>query len=173
MSTTAEPGGLRIVGWCSWHEDAADDVRVVEIAEQGSGRGALHYACGDCREEHGLVPLAEQDPRPAEAPVDPVLGGARLIPMPGMHSCMSDDQRYGRACPWCNTPVTAESGVDLGERRLEREHLVLHPVACRDCIGEQARQAVTHHARTCLTCHRRQDCEARRLLRRLALETRR
>ncbi|NUS79137.1 MAG: hypothetical protein HOV70_23460 [Streptomyces sp.] len=172
MSTTAEPGGLRVIGWCHWHDDAADDVRVVRIAEQGSGRGAVHYACRACREEHDLVPLAEQAPARSEDVTDPVLGGARLISLAGMVPCMSDDQREGRSCPWCNTPVTPETGVDLGDRRVDGEQLVLHPAACRRCIGELARAAYARHGRTCVACYRQQDCGDRRLLRRLALETR-
>ncbi|MFD0053058.1 hypothetical protein ACFVHR_04940 [Streptomyces sp. NPDC127168] len=103
---------------------------------------------------------------------DPAASGAALVSLAGMYSCMSDDQREGRACPWCNTAVTPGTGVDLGARHVQGEEPVLHPFACRRCAGEQARAEYARHGRTCVACFRQEDCEVRRLLRRLALETR-
>jgi hypothetical protein len=45
--------------WCSWHEDWSGTAVLVRIIEQGSGPGWGLYACGYCRELHGLTPVAE------------------------------------------------------------------------------------------------------------------
>lgn len=97
--------------------------------------------------------------------------GAALIPLPGMHPLMTDDQREGRACPWCNTPTTPKS-IDLGERELQNA-APIHPVACRRCTNREARTTWVRHRRTCVTCTHDEYCPSSRLLRRLALETRR
>ncbi|MEU9640959.1 hypothetical protein [Streptomyces sp. NPDC048188] len=61
MSTPAETGdGLRTVGWCDWHKDIADGVRVVQVDEQGSGAGGVRRACPPCIDTHGLVPFVER-----------------------------------------------------------------------------------------------------------------
>ncbi|MFB6787707.1 hypothetical protein ACFCWT_13625 [Streptomyces olivaceus] len=64
MSAPASPApgdGLRIIGWCAWHKDVADGVRLIQVDEQGSGRGGIRYACEPCRERHGLVPFADRE----------------------------------------------------------------------------------------------------------------
>jgi hypothetical protein len=105
-------------------------------------------------------------------PVDRLASGAALIPLAGMYPLMTDDQRRGQACPWCNTAVTAETDVDLGVRELPMVGSI-HPVACRGCTNEQARKAYACHRRTCTTCLRSDYCPNAMKLRRLALETRR
>lgn len=59
QQTTAEdtPQGY---GYCSWHKRFAADVRLIDIIEQGSGPGAVHYACGPCRKQHSLTPYADR-----------------------------------------------------------------------------------------------------------------
>ncbi|GAA0657169.1 hypothetical protein GCM10009535_40230 [Streptomyces thermocarboxydovorans] len=47
-------------GFCSWHQAHAPGVRLITVIEQGSGPGHVHYACGPCRQEHGLVPFADR-----------------------------------------------------------------------------------------------------------------
>jgi hypothetical protein len=49
-------------GFCSWHQRFAEDVRLIEIIEQGSGpgTGGVQYACGPCRREYGLIPCADR-----------------------------------------------------------------------------------------------------------------
>lgn len=47
-------------GFCSWHDRFADDVRLIDVVEQGSGPGGTQYACGPCRTKHGLVPFADR-----------------------------------------------------------------------------------------------------------------
>ncbi|MEV8246616.1 hypothetical protein AB0R01_23010 [Streptomyces rochei] len=65
---------------------------------------------------------------------------------------MTDAQREGRACPWCNVEVDLETGVDLGERELHRAMVVFHPVGCRTCVSREARDAHFTHHRTCTRC---------------------
>ncbi|GHA95660.1 hypothetical protein GCM10010330_57310 [Streptomyces tendae] len=61
MSATAETGdGLRAIGWCAWHKDIADGVRVIQVDEQGSGPGGVRRACQPCINKHDLVPFAER-----------------------------------------------------------------------------------------------------------------
>ncbi|MFF5959522.1 hypothetical protein ACIPSH_06030 [Streptomyces iakyrus] len=47
-------------GFCSWHNRFADDVRLIDVVEQGSGSGGVQYACAPCREQHRLVPFADR-----------------------------------------------------------------------------------------------------------------
>ncbi|WP_370665389.1 hypothetical protein [Streptomyces sp. IBSBF 2507] len=108
---------------------------------------------------------------------DPVLSGpgvppGSLISMAGMFPLLTDAQRVGRACPWCNTAVTLETGVDLGERHLVRAGAVTHSVACRPCANREARKSFAHHCRMCSRCSRGEYCPDKRTLRNLAMETR-
>ncbi|GHB98701.1 MULTISPECIES: hypothetical protein [Streptomyces rochei group] len=107
------------------------------------------------------------------AAITPEARGTTLLTLSGMYSLMTDAQRAGRACPWCNTPVTTETGIDLGERRLDRAGDVIHPVACRRCTNWNACQEYAQHCRTCTVCLYAEPCTPKMLLRRLALETRR
>ncbi|MFE6474984.1 hypothetical protein [Streptomyces rochei] len=100
----------------------------------------------------------------------PAVEAAALLSLAGMHSLMTDAQRAGQACPWCNE-TTGESGIDLGERHLP-DMGTIHPVACRSCVASRAREDYAAHCRTCVRCHYREECTPRLLLRRLALETR-
>ncbi|MFR9800083.1 hypothetical protein ACL02U_29950 [Streptomyces sp. MS06] len=47
-------------GWCHWHQGVVQGVRLIDAIEQGSGPGITQSACRPCREEHGLVPLADR-----------------------------------------------------------------------------------------------------------------
>lgn len=47
-------------GWCSWHEGYAGGIRLIHVHEQGSGPGGGIFACGPCRDVHGLVPFSDQ-----------------------------------------------------------------------------------------------------------------
>lgn len=55
--TSGTPVGY---GFCSWHNRFAEDVRLIEVIEQGSGVGSVQYACAPCREQHRLVPFADR-----------------------------------------------------------------------------------------------------------------
>ncbi|MFE6634638.1 hypothetical protein ACFVFT_15125 [Streptomyces tendae] len=167
---SAEP---RVSGWCAWHGDVADGVRVIQIDEQGSGSGGVRYACAPCRKRHGLTPLIEQEPRgTGPAPTDADACPGRLVLMPGMFPLMTAGQREGRNCPWCNELVDAETGVDLGERRMDRVQAVIHPVACRPCANHQARASFAQHCRMCFRCKQGEHCPDKLPLYRLAVETR-
>ncbi|GHD13308.1 hypothetical protein GCM10010313_37990 [Streptomyces violarus] len=58
--TEATAGTPTSYGFCSWHNRFADDVRLIDVIEQGSGSGGVQYACGPCRKVHGLVPFADR-----------------------------------------------------------------------------------------------------------------
>ncbi|MCF1645982.1 hypothetical protein [Streptomyces indiaensis] len=58
--TQATAGTPTSYGFCSWHNRFADDVRLIDVVEQGSGSGGVQYACGPCRREHHLVPFADR-----------------------------------------------------------------------------------------------------------------
>ncbi|MFJ3141416.1 hypothetical protein ACIPJM_02990 [Streptomyces halstedii] len=47
-------------GWCHWHKGPSGTAVLVTIIEQGSGPGAGLYACAPCRDQRGLLPVAEQ-----------------------------------------------------------------------------------------------------------------
>ncbi|GCB49626.1 hypothetical protein [Streptomyces sp. NL15-2K] len=48
-------------GYCCWHGEDAEDVRLIDVLEQGSGgRAPALFACPPCRETHRLVPLADR-----------------------------------------------------------------------------------------------------------------
>lgn len=49
----------RAFGWCAWHRGNAENVRLIDVHEQGSGPGGNLFACEPCREAHHLVPLAD------------------------------------------------------------------------------------------------------------------
>lgn len=42
-------------GWCSWHENYARNVRLINTIEQGSGPGCGQYACPPCRQAYDLT----------------------------------------------------------------------------------------------------------------------
>lgn len=71
--------------------------------------------------------------------------------MAGMYPLMTDAQRAGDACPWCNVP-TVGTVVDLGEQHLQRAGVVIHPVACLPCATREARSSYATHRRMCVTC---------------------
>lgn len=57
---TSTPNSPTAYGWCAWHNGFATGVRLIHVHEQASGPGGSIFACGPCREKHGLVPLADQ-----------------------------------------------------------------------------------------------------------------
>ncbi|MFJ8146539.1 hypothetical protein ACIQ6R_15930 [Streptomyces sp. NPDC096048] len=103
----------------------------------------------------------------------PIETGAVLISLAGMYQLMTDAQREGESCAWCNTPLSPETAVDLGERPLVTLASSFHPIGCRPCTNKAARRDYATHPRTCLTCNRGDHCDTSQGLRRIALETRR
>lgn len=51
---------VKTLRWCHWHKDVADDTLLIGAAERTSAGPRTFYACGACREEHRLIPLAER-----------------------------------------------------------------------------------------------------------------
>lgn len=61
--TTTEnspPATPTTYGYCSWHYGYASGIRLINVVEQGSGSGRTRSACGPCRDQHGLIPYADQ-----------------------------------------------------------------------------------------------------------------
>ncbi|MGX9921804.1 hypothetical protein ACWIG4_18340 [Streptomyces sp. NPDC002248] len=56
--TAQEPP--RLIAWCAWHLDFAEDAVLIQPAEPKSPTGADLYACPACREMHRLTPYAER-----------------------------------------------------------------------------------------------------------------
>lgn len=57
VSTEPEVKAIR---WCHWHADVTDTGLLIGAQEVASGPPRPFYACAPCREQHHLVPLAEQ-----------------------------------------------------------------------------------------------------------------
>ncbi|MBP5883189.1 hypothetical protein QBA57_28510 [Streptomyces scabiei] len=77
---------------------------------------------------------------------------------------LGSDQARGGHCCWCDTALTAESAVDLGERR---EPMHWFPRCCPACIRSQAR----NHVSMCETCVERPGaCVTAAALRQLVRE---
>ena len=57
---TATEGTPTAYGFCSWHQRFAAGVRLIDVIEQGSGPGCVHYACPDCMTAYRLVPFADR-----------------------------------------------------------------------------------------------------------------
>jgi hypothetical protein len=47
-------------GYCAWHKGHAEDIRLIQVEEQGSGPGGCLFACAPCRSAYRLVPLADR-----------------------------------------------------------------------------------------------------------------
>lgn len=77
---------------------------------------------------------------------------------------LDDAQVRGGHCCWCDSVLTAETAVDLGERR---EPMHWFPRCCPACIRSQAR----NHVSMCETCVETPgDCETAAALRHLVRE---
>jgi hypothetical protein len=46
--------------WCNWHDGLSETSLLVQIIQAATGPGGMQYACARCREQHGLIPLAER-----------------------------------------------------------------------------------------------------------------
>jgi hypothetical protein len=95
-----------------------------------------------------------------------------MLPVPD-HGDMSDRQFKGTACVWCGTPVSTDTAVDLGQRRIRLPdgHITVSPRACRDCAPGQIAAAVEQHASMCESCaDSTTGCDIAGALRRLGLE---
>lgn len=95
-----------------------------------------------------------------------------LLPVPP-HDDMTDAQFKGTACVWCRTPISTDTAVDLGQRRigLSDGHITVSPRACQSCTLERIPAALERHTATCEQCvDGPAGCETARALRHLELE---
>ncbi|WP_146232261.1 hypothetical protein [Streptomyces sp. NWU49] len=94
-----------------------------------------------------------------------------MLPLPQVIG-LSDTQRRGAGCVWCDTPLTTETARDLGERPTS-DGTRIWPRGCTPCVCAEARRVVRLHPRTCRICDAGKQCDDRDALRALALEDRR
>jgi hypothetical protein len=95
-----------------------------------------------------------------------------LLPLPKSPG-LSALQARGAACVWCQTRLTIETAVDLGERP-GPGGVTLFPRGCPDCVRAAALRTYGAHANTCEQCVDNPIlCDTRHALRRLALEVHR
>ena len=108
------------------------------------------------------------DPSTTVAPV-------ALLEVPGLDG-LTEPQLRGASCIWCNTPLTTETAIDLGERRHRRldGHYSTFPRGCHDCTLREALTALFDHAPLCEQCtDSPEGCDTAAALRRLMRECRR
>jgi hypothetical protein len=87
-----------------------------------------------------------QEPSTAET-------GLALLVLPALDG-LTVEQVRGASCIWCETPLTAETAVDLHERRHKRldGHFSTFPRACRPCARAAADNALGIHLGGCEQC---------------------
>jgi hypothetical protein len=89
---------------------------------------------------------------------------------------LTGQQQRGADCVWCGTTLTAETAVDLGERRIRvlGRHVSAFPRGCRSCTRKHAYRALLDHAALCEQCtDDASGCETGTALSRLVREGRR
>jgi hypothetical protein len=91
-----------------------------------------------------------------------------LLPLPKV-TRLSPLQARGAACVWCQTRLTIETAVDLGERP-GPGGITLFPRGCASCARGLADRVCRIHVANCRACLRNQHCHDRVALRRLASE---
>jgi hypothetical protein len=89
-----------------------------------------------------------------------------LLPLPKV-SGLSGLQARGAACVWCQTRLTIETAVDLGERP-GPGGVTLFPRGCASCARGVAERLYRTHVANCRTCLRNEQCADRQALRLLA-----
>lgn len=108
---------------------------------------------------------------PGETPA-PTTSVLELLPLPKV-SDLSEARRRGATCVWCDTPLTAETARDLGERPAP-DGGQLFPRGCSPCVRRTAVRVHNVHPRTCPRCaDNKGPCYTRRALHSLAMEGRR
>ncbi|MGW2936926.1 hypothetical protein ACWDA7_34910 [Streptomyces sp. NPDC001156] len=101
--------------------------------------------------------------------------GRAAVPLPGVGD-LGEQQQRGAACVWCGTSLTAETAVDLGERRIRvlDSHVTVFPRGCGPCTAEAALRSLHDHAPGCDLCVAEAgSCDVGVALRRLMREARR
>ncbi|MYS91462.1 MULTISPECIES: hypothetical protein [Streptomyces] len=79
-------------------------------------------------------------------------------------------QTRGASCAWCQTPLTIETAVDLGERP-GPGGVTIFPRGCCTCVRSVADRVYKIHVAKCSQCLRNQHCPDRDGLRHLASES--
>lgn len=95
-----------------------------------------------------------------------------LLPLPEPEA-LTEPQLCGRACAWCETPLSNDTAIDLGERTSNAHGTTASwfPRTCRTCMGPHVQQTAAHHASMCELCvDNLAACDTARALRRLSLE---
>ncbi|MCH0561966.1 MULTISPECIES: hypothetical protein [unclassified Streptomyces] len=77
----------------------------------------------------------------------------RSLDVPSLDE-QTEAQQRGAGCVWCDTPLTAETAVDLGERRhrLLDGHFHTYPRGCRACTHQAANRGLQAHVAECEQC---------------------
>jgi hypothetical protein len=91
---------------------------------------------------------------------------------------LNEPQQRGAECVWCRAHLTAETAVDLGERRIRvlDRYVTAFPRGCRPCTATAAYRALLDHTQVDRCEHCADDagsCETGIALRRLIREGRR
>ncbi|MEU1597274.1 hypothetical protein ABZ468_31590 [Streptomyces sp. NPDC005708] len=89
---------------------------------------------------------------------------------------LGEAQQRGAACVWCAQTLTAETALDLGERRIKvlDGDITAFPRGCRPCTADAAYRALMDHAPRCEQCvDDAGRCDTGVALRRLMREGRR
>lgn len=112
----------------------------------------------------------------SDTPTSTVDDTLALLALPDLNG-LSDAQTRGAACVWCRdeTPLTAESAVDLGEHlsAFDGREMRWFPRAHRRCTQTAALAALHDHAPLCERCvDDASGCETGMTLRRLMREYR-
>ena len=107
-------------------------------------------------------------------------GVLEVLALPALDE-LHDDQTRGRACVWCDDPLTIESAVPLGEHMAPVEGTTsvsgmrCFPRACHGCVSDRAHRGLFAHGSTCSLCRDEEtaaDCTVGRGLYRLVREHR-
>lgn len=99
----------------------------------------------------------------------------RLLAVPALDE-QSEEQLRGAACVWDGQPLTAETAVQLGERRHRRldGHYSTFPRGCASCVAERAHSALLAHGSSCGRCVSEKElCPVDTALHRLVREAQR
>ena len=98
-----------------------------------------------------------------------------LLELPDLEG-LSEAQVRGAECIWCSGTLTADTAVDLGERKHRRldGRYSTFPRADRRCVHDAAYSVLLDHAPSCEQCvDNAAECPTGRALRRLMREYRR
>jgi hypothetical protein len=96
------------------------------------------------------------------------VGALALLPLPRV-SALTALQARGASCVWCQTRLTIETAVDLGERP-GPAGVTVFPRGCASCARGLADRVYPIHVANCRACRRNAHCADRVALRRLASE---